>query len=120
MKSSSSSPVSPWFWTAEEKIKEAMEAGEFKNLPGSGKPLVFEDESHVPLELRLTYRMLKRAGVAPEEVLAGKNLAVLRAKLLNDPSLSDSERRELKRKIISMDLEANMKLERFRKQYSGL
>ena len=96
-----------------------MEAGEFNNLPGAGKPLELEDESHVPLELRLTYRMLKRAGVAPEEVLAQKNLSVLRAKLLNDPSLSEEERKVLKQKLISLDLEANMKLERFRKTFCG-
>ena len=112
--------MSPWLWTAEEKIKEAMEAGDFKNLPGAGKPLVLEDESHVPLELRLTYRMLKRAGVAPEEVLAQKNLAALRAKLLQDPNLSESERKLLKRKLVLLDLEASLKLERFRKRFSGL
>ena len=29
---------------AEQKIKSAMQRGEFSNLPGFGKPIVFENE----------------------------------------------------------------------------
>ena len=51
----------------EEKILEAQRAGAFDNLPGKGKPLQFDDESWVPEELRVAYRVLKNARVLPPE-----------------------------------------------------
>jgi len=53
---------------AEEKIKEAIERGEFDNLPGQGRPLDFSDEFHGPEELRLAYKILKNAGCKPPEL----------------------------------------------------
>lgn len=47
---------------AERRIAEAREAGAFDNLPGYGKPLTLEDDSHIPPELRMSYRILKNAG----------------------------------------------------------
>jgi hypothetical protein len=37
---------------AEARIREAMERGEFDDLPGKGRPLVLEDLSRVPEDLR--------------------------------------------------------------------
>ena len=53
---------------AERKIREAMARGEFDNLPGKGKPIVQEDLSGVPEELRMAYKILKNAGFVPPEV----------------------------------------------------
>ncbi|WP_445489885.1 DnaJ family domain-containing protein [Niallia sp. 03133] len=52
---------------SEEKIKKAYKNGEFKNLPGFGKPLPKDDLAAVPEELRMAYRVLKNAGFNPEE-----------------------------------------------------
>jgi ribosomal protein S15P/S13E len=55
---------------AEEKIKEALRNGELigEQLPGFGKPLVPEDLSGIPEELRIGYKLLRNAGFVPEEV----------------------------------------------------
>ncbi|MGI8739656.1 MAG: DnaJ family domain-containing protein [Gammaproteobacteria bacterium] len=53
---------------AEQRIAEAIERGEMDNLAGAGKPLQFDDDSHVPQELRAAYRVLKNAGFVPPEV----------------------------------------------------
>jgi len=53
---------------AEEKIKQAAERGEFDDLPGKGQPLELEDDSRVPEELRLAYKVLKNAGYTPPEL----------------------------------------------------
>ncbi len=45
-----------------------MKEGQFKNLSGHGKPLNLEDDSHVPEELRMSYKVLKNAGVVPKEI----------------------------------------------------
>jgi len=53
---------------AEKRIKEAMQQGQFDNLPGKGKPLVFEDDSMIPEDLRMAYKILKNAGFIPSEL----------------------------------------------------
>ena len=52
---------------AENKIREAQRDGELDNLPGEGQPLRLDDDSHIPSELRMAYRILKNANyVSPE------------------------------------------------------
>ncbi|WP_010651964.1 DUF1992 domain-containing protein [Oceanobacillus massiliensis] len=47
----------------EDKIKAAIEDGEFDNLPGKGKPLDLKDEfAGMPAELKQAYKILKQAG----------------------------------------------------------
>ncbi|MCM3128843.1 DnaJ family domain-containing protein [Paenibacillus provencensis] len=53
---------------AEQKIAEAMKRGELDHLPGAGKPLVIEDLSHVPEDLRASYKILKNSGYLPPEL----------------------------------------------------
>lgn len=60
---------------AERRILEAMEAGAFANLPGLGRPLELDDDSDVPKELRVAYRILKNAGMVPPEVELRREIA---------------------------------------------
>ena len=53
---------------AERRIIEAINRGEFDNLPGAGQPLELVDDSHVPEDLRMAYLMLKNAGFVPPEI----------------------------------------------------
>lgn len=53
---------------AEQRIREAIENGEFDDLPGKGKPLELEDDRHIPEELRLVYKILKNANCLPPEL----------------------------------------------------
>lgn len=53
---------------AEEIIAAAVARGELDNLPGQGKPLVLDDTSAIPKELRAGYRILKNAGYLPPEM----------------------------------------------------
>ena len=52
----------------EERIKMAQKKGEFDNLPGFGKPLVFDADGCVPEDLRLAYKILKNADCLPPEI----------------------------------------------------
>jgi len=58
----------------EQRIHDAIKKGEFDNLAGSGKPLVFEDNSNVSEELRLAYKILKNADCLPPEVELKKEI----------------------------------------------
>lgn len=59
---------------AEERIKEAMERGEFDNLSCKGKPIEIEDDSHIPPELRIAHKILKNAGCLPLEMEIKKEI----------------------------------------------
>ncbi|RCW95001.1 MULTISPECIES: DUF1992 domain-containing protein [Kosakonia] len=67
---------------AERHILNAQQKGEFDNLPGSGEPLLLDDDSHIPAELRAGYRLLKNAGCLPPELEYRKE-AVMLIDLLN-------------------------------------
>ena len=59
---------------AERKIKEALEKGELDNLPGRGEPLNLEDDSRVPEDLRMAYKVLKNADCLPPELELRKEI----------------------------------------------
>jgi hypothetical protein len=59
---------------AEERIREAIERGEFDDLPGKGRPLSLEDDSHLPTDLRLAYKILKNADCLPAELELRKEI----------------------------------------------
>ncbi|MGG2067366.1 DUF1992 domain-containing protein [Bacillus sp. S14(2024)] len=59
---------------AEERIRQAVEKGDFEDLPGKGKPLELEDLSMIPEELRISYKILKNAGMIPEEMQLQKDM----------------------------------------------
>ncbi len=53
---------------AENRILEAIEAGLFDNLQGRGQPLNLEDDSYIPSELKMAYKILKNADCLPPEL----------------------------------------------------
>lgn len=60
---------------AERRIAEAIARGDFNRLPGAGKPLVYEDDSWIPPDLRLAYKILKNAGFVPPEIEQRREIA---------------------------------------------
>lgn len=59
---------------ADERIREAIEQGEFDDLPGKGKPLELEDDSHIPADIRMSYKILKNADCLPPELELRKEI----------------------------------------------
>lgn len=62
---------------AERRIREAQERGDFEDLPGSGAPLVLDDDPLVPEDLRVPYRLLKNAGFIPPELESCREICEL-------------------------------------------
>ena len=77
---------------AERKIKEALEKGEFDDLPGQGEPLPFEDDSHVPEDLRLAYKVLKNADCLPPEIELRKEIRQMEDMLESIPDEKEKYR----------------------------
>ncbi|PKO54150.1 MAG: DUF1992 domain-containing protein [Betaproteobacteria bacterium HGW-Betaproteobacteria-21] len=86
---------------AEQRIADAIRRGELDNLPGAGRPLVFDDELFVSGEQRMINRVLKNAGFTPPEVRLRKELADLREALARNP---DDEQRTLLQRELNMVL----------------
>ncbi|MEF3698330.1 DnaJ family domain-containing protein [Desulfolutivibrio sp.] len=70
---------------SEQRIVEAMQRGEFDNLEGAGQKLVFEDDSMVPEDLRMAYKVMKNAGYLPPEILEEKEILSAADLLANAP-----------------------------------
>jgi hypothetical protein len=58
----------------DQQMREAEAAGQFRDLPGAGKPLDLNDDKGVPEELRVGFRMLRQAGYAPPWVELQKSI----------------------------------------------
>ncbi len=95
---------------AERKIREALADGAFKDLPGKGLPLSPDEDGAVPSELKMAYKILKNAGVLPEELQVRKEL--LRLEDLIAICEDDGARREYKQKMTLMRLKLEILLEK--------
>ena len=96
----------PFEILAERRILEAMERGEFDRLPGAGKPLRLEDDSLVPGELRIAYKVLKNAGCIPPELELRKEILSLRDLLrtVEDDGERSRRTREMNLKLLRLDI----------------
>src|SRR5438552_6594636 len=94
----------------EERIQAAQKEGVFDNLPGKGKPLKLDDDSSVPEDLRLTFKVLKNSNCLPIEMEMRKEIFNLR-QLLN-AAIDKETRRELQRELNLLVLEFNVKQRR--------
>ncbi len=90
----------------EEKIREAMERGEFDDLPGKGKPLDLDAYFATPEDVRLGYSVLKSAGCVPVEVELQKEIESLKARL--DVSDDERERQSLRKEIEGKTLKLSL------------
>ncbi|BAS29144.1 hypothetical protein LIP_3331 [Limnochorda pilosa] len=63
---------------AEARIQEAMERGEFDDLPPKGRPLEMEEFPFVPPHLRMPYKLLHDAGFAPDWIELDKEIRELK------------------------------------------
>ena len=97
----------------EEKIREAMERGEFENLRGKGKPLDLDAYFNTPEDLRMAYSILKSNEFVPEEVELFKEIAELREKL--NAAVDETEKVRLTSKLNERQLALRLILDRRRR-----
>ena len=90
----------------ENKIREAINNGEFDNLPGQGKPLDLTAYFNTPGDLRLGYALLKSAGYVPVEVELRRELETLESQLAACPD--DTQREALRRAVNGLSLKLKL------------
>jgi len=93
----------------EKRIKEAQKRGAFDDLPGSGEPLEFEDDSRIPEDLRLAYKILKNADFLPPELHLKKEIRQMEDMLENIPDERERCRmiKSINYKIMKLNMTRN-------------
>jgi hypothetical protein len=66
--------MNPWESLIDKKIREAMEAGEFDNLAGTGEPIDLSENPYEDPDWRTAHRMLRNAGFAPSWIEERKDI----------------------------------------------
>lgn len=82
---------------AESRIREAMERGDFDDLPGAGTPLPLEEDGFIPEEMRMAYKILKNAGYIPPEVELRRDINATQSALSAEYDDDPARRRNLKK-----------------------
>ncbi|NBX18115.1 MAG: DUF1992 domain-containing protein [Proteobacteria bacterium] len=91
---------------AENRIREALDNGDFDNLSLCGQPLDLDDGQFVPLHLRLCQRILKNAGILPPVLQLKKEIIQLSERLAQteDEGVRESIKRCLFEKTLRHDV----------------
>lgn len=98
----------------ESIIKEAMERGDFDNLPGKGKPIDLTAYFDTPEDVRAAYSLLKNAGMVPREVELLKEIAEL--KQVESALVEEKKREEIRKQIVQKQIEFSLMMERNHKK----
>ena len=97
---------------AEERIREALAAGEFDDLEGRGRALDLDPYFATPANWRMGLSVLRSAEVVPEEVHLLRELNELKARRRDAPA---EERKTLDARIARLETQYELGMERFRR-----
>lgn len=95
-------------------VKDAMERGEFDNLPGRGKPIDLTEYFDTPEEVRLANSLLKNAGMTSREVDLLKEIAELKQVLV--ALIDEKKKQEIAKQIQQKQVEFSLMIERQKRQ----
>ncbi|MFZ5909841.1 MAG: DUF1992 domain-containing protein [Chloroflexota bacterium] len=98
----------------EAAIKEAMERGEFDDLPGKGKRIDLTAYFDAPEDVRVAQSLLKNAGLAPVEIEYLQHIAALEEKLASAPD--EEKRKPIRKELEQKRLAFNLLMERSKRQ----
>jgi hypothetical protein len=94
----------------EALIQDAMERGEFDNLPGKGKPIDLTEYFETPEDARLANSILKNAGMTSREVDLLKEIAEL--KQVREALLEEKKKQEIDRQVREKQVEFSVRMEK--------
>lgn len=96
----------------DEQIRNAIEAGEFENLAGAGKPLDLDGYFNTPEDLRMGYSVLKSSKFVPEEIERLKEIGELKEKIR--ACQNEAEKSEMSKVLAEKELAFALLTERNR------
>lgn len=98
-------------YIAEQKIEEAIQEGQFDQLPGKGKPLNLDEDWAIPPEWRSAVRLLKNANVLPDWMESSKIIEQARTHCKNCWQRAENEyprKKELPTDVFERWFEASL------------
>ncbi len=95
-------------------VREAERSGEVKKLPGYGKPLELDEDTHVPPKYRMAYRVLKNAGYKPPEVEMIQRVSELREMI--DAEANPGRRESLQTELRALQQKLDVALDKFKQR----
>jgi hypothetical protein len=95
-------------------IQEAMERGEFDNLPGKGKPVDLSEYFETPEEVRLAHSVLKNAGMTSREVDLLKEIAEL--KQIQAAVVDEKKKQEIGKQLQQKQVEFSLIIKRQKRE----
>ena len=98
----------------EQRIKEAIDRGDFDNLKGKGKPLDLDGYFAMPEELRMAFAMLKSNEFVPEEVEMMREIARLKDEI--SAAADPDQRSRLSSQLQEKHLALTIALEKYRRK----
>jgi len=96
--------------SVEAIIRAAVERGELDDLPYKGERLPLDDDRGVHPEDRMSFKVLKNAGMVPPEVAAMQEISKLREAM--NTTTDPQERRRIGVEIAQKDAVLKLKMER--------
>ncbi len=90
-------------------VKDSIRKGDFDDFEGKGKPLNLEKETG-PEHLRMSNRIMKNAGILPEEMQIRKKMAELRAELKT--TKDEAERKKIIKLLLEAESLYNIKMQK--------
>ena len=94
----------------ESVIQDAMERGEFDNLPGKGKPIDLSEYFETPEEIRMAHSVLKNAGITSREVDLLREISEL--KQVQAAVLDEKKKQEIQKQMQQKQIEFSLMMER--------
>lgn len=89
---------------AEEKIREAMERGEFDGLGGEGKKIDLTEYFNTPAEFRVGHSLLRSNKFVPSEVTLMREIAELIEQLKEQETPAGDFEKQLQEKKLALSL----------------
>jgi hypothetical protein len=90
----------------DEQIRKAIEAGDFDDLKGKGRPLDLDAYFNAPEDIRVGHELLKSNNFIPEEVDLMREIGKLReqAAVLSDPNEKSLLSKKLQERMLALSL----------------
>ena len=100
-------------WIAEQRIREALQSGEFDGLPHAGSRIDLEEYFSLPTHLRMAWSVLKSADCLPAEVLLLNDVARLEREVAR---AAPGQRDQLASELRAARLRLSLALERLQSE----
>jgi DnaJ homolog subfamily C member 28 len=106
----------------DEQIRQAIQRGDFDNLPGKGKPLDLSENPHEDPGWRMAYRMLKESGYTLPWIETRRNIELGYEKAIKSLKQNWSWRQNAtgRRGLIHAEREWQHALNKFREEITEL